>query len=88
MRAGSGSYSSRATMSRPVSVLSPHVSWDDASAGRSQEVAELSPSRSNVQFDNPTNLGRSVSGRARSSFESIGVEGVEEEILTLDEVCV
>ena len=78
LRAGSGNYS-RST--RPMTVLSPHKSWDDASSGRSQDD---SPSilRMNVGFDNPAPM-RSISGQ-RESFESLHER--EERLMALNEV--
>ena len=70
--------------SRPVNVLK---SWDDTSSGRSQEV-ELSPSRTNVEFDNPAPLRSNSSKRRQSSFDSLRSLATErdETLLALDEV--
>ena len=85
VRGGSGTYS-RST--RPMSILSPHKSWDDTTSIRSQEV-EMSPSRMNFEFDNPTPL-RSLSStatRRQSGLRPVTSE-TEERLLALGEVCV
>ena len=85
VRGGSGTYS-RST--RPMSILTPHKSWDDTSSIRSQEV-EMSPSRMNFEFDNPTPL-RSLSTtatRRQSGLRPVTSE-TEERLLALGEVCV
>ena len=63
--------------SRPVSMLSPHKSWDEAS-GRSQEHTDLSPSRHDLYH-----LTRR-SGLA--GFDSLTVGQKGESLLNLDEV--
>ena len=81
LRAGSGSFGRNV---HPMSMLSPHKSWDDASSGRSQDDLLASPSvpRLNGGFDNPTPL-RSMSGR-REIFESLHER--EERLMALNEV--
>ena len=79
IRAGSGNYT-RSTL--PMSVLSPHKSWDDGSSSRSQEI-EQSPSHTNVEFDNPTPLH----SRRQSSYDSLHLATERDErLLALEEV--
>lgn len=70
-----------------MSILSPHKSWDEASSGRSQEIADMSPSRTNIEFDNPTPTRRRTSARVSSTFDSVTTRK-RESIIILDEVCV
>lgn len=70
-----------------MSILSPHKSWDEASSGRSQEIADMSPSRPNIEFDNPTPTRRRTSARVSSTFDSVTTRK-RESIIILDEVCV
>ncbi len=79
----SGTYKHSVMASRPVSVLSPHKSWDDAS-GRSQELADLSPSRH--EFD-PYRLTLLRSGRTGlAGFDNLTTGQRGDSHLDLDEV--
>ena len=65
---------SRTTSVRPVNMLSPHKSWDEASL-RSPEVmiADMSPSprTSVLEFDHPTPHRRSLTtSRRQNNFDS------------------
>ena len=78
--AGSGNYG---RSSRPMTVLSPHKSWDDASSGgRSLDDPPSVAARMNVGFDNPVPM-RSITGRRRGSLESLQRE---ERLMALNEV--
>ena len=79
---------SRTMSARPVNMLSPHKSWDEASL-RSPEIADMSPSRTNVlEFDLLTPHRRSLTtSRRQSNFDSpLRVEQREEKIVALEKV--
>jgi len=85
MKGGSGNYS---RSPRPMSGLTPHMSWDDTASIRTSEV-EMSPSRMNLEFDNPTPLRSLSSGSVRRQSKA-GLQPVtsktDERLLALGEV--
>ena len=79
----------RTMSARPVSMLSPHKSWDEASL-RSPEIGDMSPSRMNslLELDRPTPTRRSLTATSRrQNFDSpLRVEQREDKIVALEKV--
>lgn len=84
---------SRTMSARPINMLSPHKSWDEASL-RSPEVmiADVSPSSrtSVLELDHPTPHRRSLTtSRRQKNFDSpLRVEQREDKIVALEKVSV
>ena len=77
-RTGSGNHARAVTRQSMATVLSPHMSWDDASLGRSQDDPPSGLARMDIGFDNPTSL------RPKESFESLHER--DERLMALNEV--
>ena len=77
-RTGSGNHARVVTRQSVATVLSPHMSWDDASLGRSQDDPPSGLARMDFGFDNPTSL------RPKESFESLHER--DERLMALNEV--
>lgn len=79
------------TMSvRPVNMLSPHKSWDDASVRNQDTIVDMSPSRTSVlELDHPTPLRRSLTtSRRQNNFDSpLRMDQREEKLMALEKVC-
>ena len=81
---------SRTMSARPINMLSPHKSWDEASL-RSPEImiADMSPSRTSVlELNHPTPHRRSLTAsRRQSNFDSpLRMEQREDKIVALEKV--